>query len=323
MSGNLLRSFTSLSSEALQKYITDLSDDADKGYVLEVDLHTPVFSLQRTSCVEKGENLHDYLSDYPPAPEHCVITDDMLSPYTTAEKERLDVSKDTTAKLILSLRDKKHYVIHYRLLKHYLELGVQVTKVHRVISFKQAQWLAPYIGFNSKKRQECKTDFEKDFFKLLNNSVFGKCIENVRKRSATKIYTRPHELTYSEVSRYKHHTIFTENLVAVDYQKTRCVLDKPIIVGQAILDLSKLHMSQSFYTLKRMYPGIKLLMTDTDSFIMEMPRQFDEDLKERSSEAQGLGQGLQVTLRGKGSVTCSICQTSPRTVRTMIQVTTR
>ena len=253
-------------SQFTNEYITQLPDDGDKGYTLEVDFHV-------------DESLHDYLRDYPPAPEHCIITDDMLSPYTKGEKERLEVSKDTTAKLILSLRDKKQYVIHYRLLKYYMQLGVQVTKVHRVISFKQSQWLKPYIEFNTEKRKQCKTDFEKDFFKLLNNSVFGKFIENVRKRSATKVYGQKHEMNYSESSRYKNHKIFSDDLVAIEFQKTTCKLDKPIIVGQAILDLSKLLMYEAYYTLKRRYNSIKLLMTDTDSFILELPRKFDEDLK--------------------------------------------
>jgi hypothetical protein len=128
-------------------------------------------------------------------------------------------------------------------------------------------------------RQQAKTAFEKDFFKLMNNSVYGKFIENVRNHSAVKIFTNTSkELTPSQIAKFKSARHLVDGIVAYDFAKTKCKLNKPIIIGQAILDLSKLHMSQSWYGLKDRYPSARLLMTDTDSFIMELPKKFNQDL---------------------------------------------
>jgi len=247
--------------------IKNLPDDGARGYLFEVDLHVP-------------DHLHDYLRDYPPAPLHIVVKDSMLSPYTKQMKETLNISEDTTKKLILSLEDKKNYVIHYRLLKQYISLGVEVTRVSRVISFKQEPWLKCYIDFNSTKRAQSKDNTEKDFFKLANNAIFGKTIENVRKRSAVKIYAGNKTIAPSPawLNKWENHEIISDKLTFVEYQKTKDKINKPVIVGQAILDLSKLLMCQTFYMLKEKYPSMRLLMTDTDSFVLELPKRFNDDL---------------------------------------------
>ena len=85
-------------------------------------------------------------------------------------------------KLICDWTDKKKYLIHYRMLKFYVTHGMIVEKIHEIISFKQIKWLECYISFNTQKRNKAKNDFEKDFFKLLNNTAFGKFLENVRNR---------------------------------------------------------------------------------------------------------------------------------------------
>lgn len=126
--------------------------------------------------------LHDNHSDYPLAPESFKIEPEMLSSYQKELLTKLGMKEGSSLKLVLNLFDKKNYVIHYRNLQLYLALGMKLTKIHRVLSFKQSPWLKAYIDFNTSKRKVANNEFQKDFFKLMNNSVFGKTMENLRKR---------------------------------------------------------------------------------------------------------------------------------------------
>ena len=101
--------------------------------------------------------------------------------------ERRKVNK--VKKLICSIENKEKYVIHIRVLKQALNHGLVLRKVHRVIQFNQEDWLKPYTDMNTKLRKEAKDNFEKDFFKLMNNSVFEKTRENVRKHRDIKLVT--------------------------------------------------------------------------------------------------------------------------------------
>ena len=125
-------------------------------------------------------------------------------------------------KLICSIEDKEKYVIHIRALKQALNHGLKLKKVHRVIQFNQKAWLKPYIDMNTKLRKEAKNDFEKDFFKLMNNSVFGKTMENVRKHRDIKLVTVDEKRNKS-VSEPNYHTIkrFSENLLAIEMKKAK------------------------------------------------------------------------------------------------------
>ena len=125
-------------------------------------------------------------------------------------------------KLVCSIEDKEKYVIHIRALKQALNHGLVLKDVHRVIKFNQEAWLKPYIDMNTKLRTEAKNEFEKDFFKLMNNSVFGKAMENVRKHRGVKLVTtdeRRNEL----VSETNDHAtkLFSENLLAIEMKKTK------------------------------------------------------------------------------------------------------
>ncbi len=97
-------------------------------------------------------------------------------------KERLGIKGKSSTKLVPNLETKHNYVLHYRNLKYYLSKGMILRKVHRAIGFTQSCWLKPYIDFNTEQRKLARNNFEKDLFKLANNSIFGKAIENMRKR---------------------------------------------------------------------------------------------------------------------------------------------
>ena len=230
--------------------------DTRKGVILEVDLEYP-------------HDLHDLHNDYPLAPEKILVTDDMLSNYCKNLKERGNISSGRVKKLVPNLLPKEKYVLHYRNLKLYLSLGLKLKKIHRVLEFTQRPWMKKYIDFNTEKRKMAKNSFEKDFFKLMNNSVFGKTMENLRKRSNIKLETDPdHLLKLTRQPMYVSSKIFDENLVGVQMKKERLTLDKPSYVGFSILELSKTLMYDFHYNyIRKKYPDVKLLFTDTDSLV--------------------------------------------------------
>ena len=139
-------------------------------------------------------------NDYPLAPEKIKI--------------------DKIDKLICSFLPKKHYVLHYKNLKQYLQERMILKKVHRGITFKQSPWMEPYIRKNTNLRKDAKNAFEKDFCKLMNNSVFGKTIENIRKRqNVILVDDRKLANKLSSKPNFDRATIFGENLVAVHMKK--------------------------------------------------------------------------------------------------------
>ena len=144
-------------------------EDSNKGLILEVDLEYP-------------QELHDLHNDYPLAPEKVKVNKDDLSEYCKSISKEYGISTGLVSKLIPTLSKKEKYVLHYRNLQLYIDLGLKMTKVHRALEFNQSPWLKQYIDFNTEKRKNAKNAFKKDFFKLMNNSVFGKTMENIRKR---------------------------------------------------------------------------------------------------------------------------------------------
>ena len=240
----------------LGKYKTD----GKKGLILEVDLEYP-------------QELHDLHNDYPIAPEKVKVSNGMLSEYCKKIADKYNISIGLVSKLVPMLGDKKEYVLHYRNLQLYLDLGLKIKKVHRVLKFNQSPWIKQYIDFNTEKRKHAKNTFEKDFFKLMNNSVFGKTMENLRKRVDVRLVTNEKKLDkLTSKPTYVSSKIFNENLVAVHKIKETLTLNRPAYVGMCILDLSKTLMYDFHYNyIKKKYNDrAKLLFTDTDSLTYEI-----------------------------------------------------
>ena len=209
--------------------------------ILEVDLEYP-------------EELHDLHNDYPLCPE------------------RVECDRGVK-KLIPNLRHKNNYVIHYKNLMQCLKLGMKLKKIHRGIKFIEAAFLKPYIDKNTNLRAQAKNNFEKDFFKLMNNSVFGKTMENIRNRVNVKLVDAGEQFKkLAAKPNYNGRKIFNENLVSVHMKKTSLTMNKPVYLGMSILDLSKIIMFDFHYKyIKPKYENkAKLLFTDTDSFLYEI-----------------------------------------------------
>ena len=179
--------------------IRNYDKNSDKGYFLEVDVDYP----------KKLFNLHKDLSFLP---------------------ERKKVNK--VEKLTCNIEDKEKYVMHIKVLKQALNNGLVLKKVHRVIQFNQKDRLKPYIDVNTKLKKEDKNDFEKDFFKLMNNSVFGKTMKSVRKPRDIKLVTTD-EKRNKLVSEPNYHTTkrFSENVLATEMKKTKVKMNNPIYVN--------------------------------------------------------------------------------------------
>ena len=215
-----------------------LANSSEKGYLLEVDVHYP-------------RELHDYHNDLPFMCECMAI--------------------NGVKKLIPNLYYKKRYVIHIRALEQALKHGLVLEHIHRAIEFKQLAWMKEYIDFNTKLRTAAANDFKKDFYKLMNNAVFGKTMENIRKHRNIKLITsRESYLKVVMKPNFKSGVLFGANLMGCELWKTKVVMNKPVYLGQAILDLSKIVMYEFHYDyMNRKYNdgNLTLCYMDTDSLI--------------------------------------------------------
>ena len=244
----------------LAKYIIEHPADSREGYILEVDLEYP-------------RELHNAHNAYPLAPERMIVKKKWMSEY---QRSLIGVTHTEVEKLVPNLGNKDHYVLHYRNLQLYLSLGMRLTKVHRTLRFQQSCWMEPYIRLNTQLRTKATSNFEKDLFKLMNNSVYGKTMENLRKRVDVELVRADEDDRLRRLiasPSYARANIFDDNLAAIQMHKSRLVLNRPVYdVGMCVLDLSK-HLMYDFYynQLKKQYgERCQLLYTDTDSLLLEI-----------------------------------------------------
>lgn len=234
-----------IKNDANVKEVLEAADDSEFGYFIEVDLSYP-------------KKLHDLHSDYPMCPEQKI-------PPNSKHK-----------KLLLTLNDKVRHVLHYRTLQQALDKGLVLKKVHRIVKFRQSAWLKEYIELNTKERQKTKHAFEKNLYKLMSNAVYGKTMENVRDRVIVKIETkwngRYGAKNYISKPNFKKSVIFNENFVLIEMNKVNIKMNKPIIIGASILEISKIKMYDFHYNymVPKFQKNCKIMYTDTDSFIYEI-----------------------------------------------------
>ena len=151
-------------------------------------------------------------------------------------------------KLVPNLYYKRKYVNHIKALKQAIDHRLVLEKIHRAIEFKQSAWMKEYIDFNTRLRTVAKNDFEKDFNKLMNNSVFEKTMENIRKYRNIKLVNNEEEYLKNVMKpNFKSGTLLGPDLMGCEMGKVRVVMNKPVYLGQAILDLSKTIMYEFHY----------------------------------------------------------------------------
>ena len=228
-----------------EKEILEMTTDHSKiqKCTLEVDLEYP-------------SHLHDLHNDYPLTPESIVV--------------------NKVEKLIPNLNDKINYVVHHSIIQQCLKRDLILKKVHRGIKYEESTFLKTYIDSNTASRTSAKSDFEQDFFKLMNNSVFAKTMENVRLRCSIEIANGSDEKRIECLiakPNYKSGYIFeNSNLASMRIGKTKVMMNKPIYLGTSILDLFKTLMYDFHYDYVKPKYGDKaqLLFTDTDSLCYEI-----------------------------------------------------
>ena len=195
------------------------------GYLLEVDL-------------KYANKFHELHNDYPLAPEKLAVSSDMLSKYCNKIADKYEKKNGDVKKLISNLGNKTKYVLHYRNLQLCLSLGMKLTKTHRVLKFKQSDWMKKYIDFNTKKRLNAANDFGKDFFKLMINSVYRKAMENLQKRISVRLAHNAEDFLKDRPT-YNAYKSFGKDYAAIHEIKPVLILNKPIYVGFIVLELSK------------------------------------------------------------------------------------
>ena len=217
------------------------------------------------------------LRKFPPLPLSRQIQEEEISDYSRDFLKQHNNRLGNVEKLILDLYDKKEYIVHYDILKYYISLGIKVTKIHSLISFNHKAWLKPYIDFNTEMRTKTDNDFEKDFWKLMNNAFYGKTMENISNRCMVELTNTPEILKrLASKDNFKDIIDFNGDFKAVLLNYKSMYFHKPIYLGMCVLDYSKLVMYKFYYdTIEKYFPYNEILYCDTDSMIINI---YTEDL---------------------------------------------
>lgn len=222
-------------------------DESDTGYILEVD-------------IVYDSSLHDMHDDLPFCPQ----------------KKKPPGGKHE--KLLLDFEDKKNYVIHYTYLKQALRNGLRVSKVHRILRFKQSAYLKPFIDKNNALRSATRNQFKKDLWKLFNNATFGKSVERTENRRTVKLTTKwntaDQSISASKLiarPNFHSYSIFSEDFVAIEMKPLKIKLDRPNYIGMVVLDHSRDIMYKFFYDYlkKKFADKLRLIYVDTDAFLFK------------------------------------------------------
>ena len=238
------------------------SNNRGVGYVLEVDVKYP-------------RELHDHHNDLP----------FMCEKIRVKGPAGAGAAPHGVEELVPILHDRKKYVIHVKALKQALDHGLVLERIHRVIQFKQSAWMKEYIDLNTRLRTVAKNDFEKDFYKLMNNSVSGKTMENIKKHRDIKLVNNKEDYLKQVMKpNFKGGVLMGADLMSCEMDKVKVKMNKPVYLGQAILDLSKTIMYEFHYDyMKRKYneSDLKLLYMDTDSLVYDIKTEdFYKDIAE-------------------------------------------
>lgn len=234
-----------------------------KGWILKVDLLYP-------------KELHDEHNDFPLAPEIRRVMEEEYSDWQKNCMAKLGQKPTKSKKLMMDFLPKRDYVVHYKNLQHYIAHGMKLIRVKSAIEFNQEKWMKDYIEMNTEKRQKAKNEFEKDFFKLMNNAVFGKTMENKRNRMDLQIFnknTQNNKIVKQVASPFfEKQIMFPNGFVGIVKRQSEVFLNKPIYTGMTILDNSKLVMYRRHYELQKRKYGEKSesMYSDTDSDVVKV-----------------------------------------------------
>ena len=220
----------------IEQKLMNIKSNSSTVCIVEVDL-------------EYLQELHHINNYCPLAPEKIDIPKEWLSKYCLKIANAHNITTGTIKKLVPNLMNKYNYVVQYRNLQQCLELGMKLKKIHRILKFKQKDWMKPYIDFNTQKRKEATNEADKNHFKLLN-AVYGKTMEIMRKRINVRIVKSSQDfIKYTSRPACVNWKVFENNLAAIHEKKISLTLNKPIYVEFTVLEISKWEMYKFHYDL--------------------------------------------------------------------------